>query len=69
MKDAYGWPGDITTQKAVGAWIGELPAFLRRLGDGDSSYGDMLSCSEPLKESAEELKTSMQDIASYQVGF
>ncbi|XP_052182088.1 uncharacterized protein LOC127794864 isoform X2 [Diospyros lotus] len=67
IKDAYGWPGDITTQKTVGAWIGELPAFLRRLGDGDSSYGDMLACSEPLKENAEELKTSMQDIASYQV--
>ncbi|KAI3963187.1 hypothetical protein MKX01_030317 [Papaver californicum] len=31
IKDSVGWPGDIVTDKVVGAWSGELPIYLRRL--------------------------------------
>lgn len=65
IKDAFGWAGDIITEKGVGAWIGELPVFLR--GDADSNSGETPSCSVPIKENDEELKGSTQDIASYQV--
>lgn len=53
------------TEKSVGAWIGELPVFLR--SDADSNSGETPSCSIPIKENDEELKSSAQDIASYQV--
>ncbi|XP_058201228.1 uncharacterized protein LOC131315980 isoform X2 [Rhododendron vialii] len=65
IKDAFGWAGDIMTEKSVGAWIGELPVFLR--SDADSNSGKTPSCSIPIKENGEELKSSAQDIASYQV--
>ncbi|CAL5409910.1 unnamed protein product [Camellia sinensis] len=67
IKDAFGWPGNIMTEKSVGAWIGELPAVLRKLGEADLSLGEIPSSSAPLKENDEELGTSTQDIASYQV--
>ncbi|KAL6992466.1 hypothetical protein U1Q18_010575 [Sarracenia purpurea var. burkii] len=67
IKDAFGWSGVIRTEKSVGAWIGQPPAFLRRLGEADSRLGEALSSSEPFKENDEELKTSTLDIASYQV--
>ncbi|RZC80598.1 hypothetical protein C5167_043170 [Papaver somniferum] len=31
IKDSVGWPGDIVTDKVVGAWSGELPIYLERL--------------------------------------
>ncbi|MCL7022035.1 hypothetical protein MKW94_015702 [Papaver nudicaule] len=31
IKDSFDWPGDIVTDKVVGAWSGELPIYLRRL--------------------------------------
>lgn len=65
IKDAFGWAGDIMTEKSVGAWIGELPVFLR--SDADSNSEETPSCSIPIKENDEELKSSAQDIASYQV--
>lgn len=65
IKDAFCWAGDIMTEKSVGAWIGELPVFLR--SDADSNSGETPSCSIPIKENDEELKSSAQDIASYQV--
>ncbi|KAE9452534.1 hypothetical protein C3L33_15565, partial [Rhododendron williamsianum] len=64
-EDAFGWAGDIMTEKSVGAWIGELPVFLR--SDADSNSEETPSCSIPIKENDEELKSSAQDIASYQV--
>ncbi|KAF7150709.1 hypothetical protein RHSIM_Rhsim02G0137400 [Rhododendron simsii] len=67
IKDAFGWAGDIMTEKSVGAWIGELPVFLR--SDADSNSGETPSCSIPIKGNDEELKSSAQDIASYQVVF
>jgi len=58
LKNAYGWSDEIKGEDGIGAWIGELPAYLRREGV------DTLSTSEDIDADA---KVSMQDIASYQV--
>ncbi|PSR98610.1 Cysteine--tRNA ligase [Actinidia chinensis var. chinensis] len=67
IKDAFGWPGDIMTEKSVGAWIGELPVWLKRHGEDDSSCGESPSGPPLVKDNDEESKTSIQDIASYEV--
>ncbi|KAE9594963.1 hypothetical protein Lalb_Chr18g0059351 [Lupinus albus] len=60
LKDAFGWSADIKVEDGVGAWIGELPAYLTDEGV------DTLSTFENMDEEA---KASMLDIASYQVVF
>ena len=59
VKDAFGWSREIKVEDGIGAWIGEVPAYLR--GEG----------ADPLSTSSEDIdayaKVSMQDIASYQV--
>jgi hypothetical protein len=59
VKDAYGWSDEIKVEDGIGAWIGELPAYVR--GEGV----DTLSTSS--KDIDADAKVSMQDIASYQV--
>ncbi|PNX87276.1 hypothetical protein L195_g043363, partial [Trifolium pratense] len=61
VKDAYGWSDEIKVEDFIGAWIGELPAYIR--GEGI----DTLSTSS--KDINADAKVSMQDIASYQVVF
>jgi hypothetical protein len=59
VKDAYGWSDEIKVEDGIGAWIGELPAYVR--GEGV----DTLSTSS--KDIDADAKVSIQDIASYQV--
>ncbi|PON77936.1 deneddylase [Parasponia andersonii] len=59
IKDALGWPGDIITERNVGVWTGKLPEFLKV--EDDSNSKDMSTNIDA------EIKTSAQDIASYQV--
>ncbi|KAI4296834.1 hypothetical protein L6164_036756 [Bauhinia variegata] len=68
LKDALGWPEDIKMEHDIGVWIGELPGFLRTLGEAnsDSEGVSTLSTSQTIDE---EIKISLQDIASYQVVF
>ncbi|XP_015576889.2 uncharacterized protein LOC8259167 isoform X1 [Ricinus communis] len=66
IKDAFGWPGDIITETSNGAWIGEIPNYLKAMGEYDSSKEDS-STSDPIEKLDEDMKSSAQDIASYQV--
>lgn len=65
IKDAFGWHGDICTEKGVGAWIGEAPDYLRVV-ESDSGSEDAPSGTIE-KDNIEGVKASAQDIASYQV--
>ncbi|KAK9267859.1 hypothetical protein L1049_010296 [Liquidambar formosana] len=67
IKDAFGWPGDIMTETSVGAWIGELPIYLKMLGKPNYNSEDIPTNSSPLEESNADMTASVQDIASYQV--
>ncbi|KAL3617070.1 hypothetical protein CASFOL_039464 [Castilleja foliolosa] len=66
IKDYFGWPGEISKKTGVCAWIGEVPKFLKKVDDTDSSELDISSNSTPLVASDEEMK-AVEDIASYQV--
>ncbi|XP_057950081.1 uncharacterized protein LOC131145057 isoform X2 [Malania oleifera] len=66
IKDALGWPGDIRTDINVGAWIGEVPIYLRVSESGFCSE-DILTGSTSLEKSKADMKATAQDIASYQV--
>lgn len=59
LKDAFGWSDEIKVEDGIGAWIGELPAYL--IGEGVDTLS---TSSEDIDADA---KLSMQDIASYQV--
>lgn len=59
LKNAYGWSDEIKVEDGIGAWIGELPVYLR--GEGVDTLS---TSSEDIDADA---KVSMQDIASYQV--
>lgn len=68
IKDCYGWSGDIKYESSVGAWMGELPIYLRSGYGSESNGQESISASfDVLATSDEELKSSVQDIASYQV--
>lgn len=67
IKGAFGWTGDVQTGKRIGAWIGELPVYLKSLDERGDCNEDITSTSSLLKESDKELKASAQDVASYQV--
>jgi hypothetical protein len=67
IKDAFGWPGDIMIETSIGAWTGELPSYLRMVGEADSnSEGNSTA---PLDKIDEDMRVSAQEIASYQVNF
>ncbi|XP_065878726.1 uncharacterized protein [Euphorbia lathyris] len=67
IKDAYGWPGDITMESKSGAWIGEIPKYLKAIGLSNSSNEDENAASASLQNFDEDIKSAAQDIASYQV--
>lgn len=65
IKDTFDWPGDIMTEMSVGAWIGEIPNYLKLSHEDDStSEGNLTAALEKIDP---DIKSSMQDIASYQV--
>lgn len=66
IKDAYGWPGDIVTEANIGASIGEIPSYLNMFRESNSS-GQEKSISAELEENGAELKSSLHDVATYQV--
>nr|XP_027102388.1 uncharacterized protein LOC113723528 isoform X3 [Coffea arabica] len=67
LKDSFGWPGEIITKAGHCAWTGELPLYLKRMVEIDSKTSDVLSTVTLPGERIEEMKGSVQDIASYQV--
>lgn len=66
IKDAFGWHGDILTEKGVGAWIGEAPGYLRVV-ESDRGNEDAPSITIEQDRIDGGVKASAQDIASYQV--
>jgi hypothetical protein len=67
MKDSFGWPGDIVTDKKIGAWIGEIPAYFKLMDEADAASEENSTDSTPIQKIDADLKSSAQDIASYQV--
>lgn len=67
MKDSFGWPGDIVTDKKIGAWIGEIPAYFKSMDEADAASEENSTDSTPIQKIDADLKSSAQDIASYQV--
>lgn len=47
----------------MGVWTGTLPSYLRTVVEDNSNYEDNSTISSP----SEDMKTSVQDIATYQV--
>ncbi|XP_021637453.2 uncharacterized protein LOC110633254 isoform X1 [Hevea brasiliensis] len=66
IKDAFGWPGNIITETDNGAWIGDVPKYLKVMGKSESTREEN-STSAPEQKIDEDMKSSAQDIASYQV--
>ncbi|XP_050212792.1 uncharacterized protein LOC126664444 [Mercurialis annua] len=66
IKDALGWPGDIISETSNGAWIGEIPKYLKATRVSDYSKEDT-SLPDPIQKIDEDIKLSASDIASYQV--
>ncbi|XP_021294578.1 uncharacterized protein LOC110424346, partial [Herrania umbratica] len=67
IKDAFGWPGDIATETDLGAWIGEIPNYLKVPHQANSNNEDDSASSADLEKIDDDLKSSVQDVASYQV--
>ncbi|KAI5590926.1 hypothetical protein BDE02_04G043600 [Populus trichocarpa] len=67
MKDSFGWPGNIVTDKKIGAWIGEIPAYFKTMDEADAASEENSTDSTPIQKIDADLKSSAQDIASYQV--
>lgn len=68
LKDSFDWPGEIITKSSHCAWTGELPLYLKRMMvEFDSKTSGVLSRVTLPGERIEEMKGSVQDIASYQV--
>lgn len=65
IKDAFGWAGDIRTETRIGAWTGELPSYLRMVGEADSNIEGISTA--PSEKIDTDMRISAQDIASYQV--
>lgn len=53
------------TETSIGAWTGELPSYLRRASEADSNNEGISTV--PLEKIDADMRTSAQDIASYQV--
>ncbi|XP_021726553.1 uncharacterized protein LOC110693694 isoform X2 [Chenopodium quinoa] len=67
IKDSYGWNGEVTFEPSVGAWIGEFPMYLRYNHQVYPIDQDSTSSSEVSATNKEDLETSVQEIASYQI--
>lgn len=60
LKDAYCWEGEITLESSIGAWIGEVPDYLKETSRAKAAEDHIVKFNEDAKASA-------QDIATYQV--
>lgn len=67
IKDAFGWPGDIASETNIGAWIGEIPSYLKAPHQSNSNSEDNSTSSADVEKMDADIKSSVQDIASYQV--
>ncbi|MBA0598118.1 hypothetical protein Gorai_007896 [Gossypium raimondii] len=67
IKDAFGWPGEIATETNIGAWIGEIPSCLKAPHQANSNSEDNSTSFADVKKIDADIKSSVQDIASYQV--
>lgn len=67
IKDTYGWTAEIKSESTMGAWIGKLPVYLRKGDQADCNDEGMSVDSESVKQGNEIYRSSVQDIASYQV--
>ncbi|EOA37571.1 hypothetical protein CARUB_v10011901mg [Capsella rubella] len=67
LKDAYCWVGEITLESSIGAWIGEVPDYLKETSRAKSVDDPIVSSSSLLEKLNEDAKASAQDIATYQV--
>ncbi|KAK6268703.1 hypothetical protein QUC31_012863 [Theobroma cacao] len=67
IKDAFGWPGDIATETDLSAWIGEMPNYLKVPHQANSSNEDDSASSADVGKIDDDIKSSVQDVASYQV--
>ncbi|KAL1208435.1 hypothetical protein V5N11_029661 [Cardamine amara subsp. amara] len=67
LKDAYGWLGEITLESSIGAWIGEVPDYLKETSRAKSVEDSIGASSSLLEKLNEDAKASAQDIATYQV--
>ncbi|CAI9090138.1 OLC1v1024841C1 [Oldenlandia corymbosa var. corymbosa] len=67
VKDSFGWPGEIRTEAGLYAWTGDLPLYLRKMSENGSTTADVSSSGTMVGEGPEDIRASMQDIASYQV--
>ncbi|XP_022715814.1 uncharacterized protein LOC111275010 isoform X2 [Durio zibethinus] len=67
IKDAFGWPGDIATETNLGAWIGEIPNYLKAPHQANSNSEDDSTSSADVEKMDADIKSSVQDVASYQV--
>ncbi|KAG7598561.1 hypothetical protein ISN44_As06g027920 [Arabidopsis suecica] len=67
LKDAYRWVGEITQESSIGAWIGEVPDYLKETSRAKSVEDHIVTSSSLLEKLNEDAKASAQDIATYQV--
>ncbi|XVE88130.1 hypothetical protein DITRI_Ditri19aG0043100 [Diplodiscus trichospermus] len=67
IKDAFDWPGDIVTETNVGAWIGEIPNYLKVPHQANHNGEDDSTSSADAEKIDSDIKSSVQDVASYQV--
>ena len=67
IKDAFGWPGDIATETNLGAWIGEIPNYVKVSHQANCSSEDDSTSSAGVEKIDADIKSSVQDVASYQV--
>ncbi|KAJ4868164.1 Uncharacterized protein Rs2_50292 [Raphanus sativus] len=67
LKDAYSWVGEITLDSSIGAWIGEVPDYLKETSRAKAIEEHIGTGSSLLEKLNEDAKASAQDIATYQV--
>ena len=66
IRDCYGWNGDVNLEPSIGAWIGEIPVYLKH-GDKAVSNGSDVFTSDVFVKTEKELECPVPEIASYQV--
>ncbi|CAN8313513.1 unnamed protein product [Cochlearia groenlandica] len=67
LKDAYCWVGEITMESSIGAYIGEVPDYLKETSRAKSIEDHISTSSSLLEKLDEDAKASAQDVATYQV--
>ncbi|KVH96979.1 uncharacterized protein LOC112522442 [Cynara cardunculus var. scolymus] len=65
LQDVYGWSGEIRKESGGGVSTGELPDYLRRMIQGNSSDTDIAPTPTNIRD--EEILASGHKIASYQI--